>query len=124
MQGDCNVAARIFDDADEFRRVLTIADRRVTGVNSVLSEMTFDAPLIRNIKAAINSVRMAQADSNLSALKESLAKLNQVFDENTLRELKEARDNGFDSIEEFNDHQRTEASLRRSGIHLNPKRAE
>jgi TPR repeat protein len=121
FQHESDAAIRIFDEAEEFKQVAVVADHRVADINAELAKIDFDAPLIRDIKAAVNAVNSARADGGLAALKDTLAKLNQVYSEDKLHQLQDAKAHGFDSVEEYDDFKNSSAKLSRAGIHLNPK---
>jgi len=56
LQGDAKLATKIFEDADEFKRVSHVADDRLRAVNAVLEGITSDAPIIQELRSAMDEV--------------------------------------------------------------------
>ena len=82
LQNQANAAVQILDDANEFKNVSAIADQRVAGIEELLKQITSDAPIIHDLKNAIQDLRKELAGSNLAALKGALAKLNSLYETN------------------------------------------
>ena len=118
---DCDAALAVFNEATEFREVSSISARKVDAVSAALAKLTFDAPLIQEIKASIEAVKTAQTNGSLPSLKIALAKLNQTYDSEKLSRLAEAKSHGFDSTESYEDFKTSQAKLSKSGIRLNAR---
>ena len=82
MKAEADKAMRIVDDANEFNSVSEIATKKIREIEAELDTITSDAPIILNIKSAVDSVKVAQAGSSLLSLKDALWKLNQLYDNN------------------------------------------
>ncbi len=82
LRNEADVAIRILDEANDFKNVSEIADKRVAEIKALLKQITSDAQIVRDIEDAIQSLRKEQAGTNLSALKDAFAKLNSLYDSN------------------------------------------
>ena len=82
LQNDANSAVRISEEAAEFNRVSEIADQRIKAITAALERITSDAPIIQRIQEAIKTVKVAQSDSALRPLQDSLKTLNDLYDKN------------------------------------------
>jgi hypothetical protein len=82
LKSEADIAARILDEAKEFRRVSEIATGRVTAIEAELAQITSDAPIVLEIKDAIKSVKGEQMASDLRSLQEALGRLNKLYDSN------------------------------------------
>jgi hypothetical protein len=118
---ECDAADSIFREATEFRQVSDVANRAVAIVKSRLETINFDAPLVHDIKAAVSSVDTAQAEGDLNSLKLALSALNESYDADKLNHLTEAKAQGFDTTESYDDFKDRQSKLGRSGIRLNGK---
>ena len=75
-------AARILDEAKEFRGVSDIASSRIGEIERQFGRITSDAPFVLDLKSAIESLKAAQTGTSLSSLQDALWKLNQLYDGN------------------------------------------
>lgn len=118
---ECDAADSIFRETAEFRQVSDVATRAVAIIKSRLETINFDAPLVHDIKAAVSSVSTAQAEGDLKSLKLALSALNGSYDADKLNRLAEAKAQGFDTIESYDDFKDRQSKLGKSGIRLNGK---
>jgi hypothetical protein len=118
---DCDAALAVFNEATDFREVSAVSSRKVESVDAALSKLTFDAPLVQEIKASVEAVKTAQANGNVASLRSALAKLNQTYDSEKLSRLADAKSHGFDSIDSYEEFKINQARLSKSGIRLNPR---
>ncbi|MGX4807274.1 hypothetical protein [Bradyrhizobium guangdongense] len=121
LMSDCDAASAIFDEAAEFTRVSEIAGRKVAIVNAKLQGISFDAPLVQDLKTAVGGVGNAQTEGDLAALKAALSSLNALYDTGRLDRLATAKANGFETIESYDDYKDRQSRLSGSGIILNKK---
>lgn len=121
LMSDCDAASAIFDEAAEFTRVSEVAGRKVAIVNAKLQGISFDAPLVQELKIAVGGVGTAQAEGDIAALKRALSSLNGLYDSGRLDRLATAKGNGFDTIESYEDYKDRQSRLSGSGIILNKK---
>ena len=121
LTSDCDTASAIFDEAAEFTRVSDVAGRKVAIVNAKLQGVGFDAPLVQELKTAVDAVGTAQAEGDLAALKRALSSLNGLYDTGRLDRLATAKANGFETIESYEDYKDRQSRLSGSGIILNKK---
>ena len=92
FRGVANTAVRILDEAEGFRRVSEIANRRAAAIEAELAQITSDEPFMREIQDAIASVKLEQAGSNLRSLQNALGHLNKLYDSHS----KQLRQRKFD----------------------------
>jgi uncharacterized protein YecT (DUF1311 family)/invasion protein IalB len=118
VDADAKAANQILDEAAEFKTSSEIANQRLASVEAALAKLTFDAPLIQDIKATMAQVKNAQKDSNLQSLKAAFTKLVLLSDPNKLNRLVEAKGLGFDTIEAYDQYEEEKQKLSRSGIRL------
>jgi hypothetical protein len=121
LMSDCDAASSIFDEAAEFTRVSEVAGRKVAIVNAKLQGISFDAPLVQDLKTAVSAVGNAQTGGDLAALKGALSSLNGLYDTGRLDRLATAKANGFETIESYDDYKDRQSRLSGSGIILNKK---
>lgn len=121
LMSDCDAASAIFDEAAEFTRVSEVAGRKVAIVNAKLQGISFDAPLVRDLKTAVTAVGTAQAEGDIAALKRALSTLNGLYDTGRVDRLATAKANGFETIESYDDFKDRQSRLSGSGIILNKK---
>ena len=121
LMSDCDTASAIFDEAAEFTRVSEVAGRKVAIVNAKLQGISFDAPLVQELKTAVGGVGTAQAEGDIAALKRALSSLNGLYDSGRLDRLATAKANGFETIESYEDYKDRQSRLSGSGIILNKK---
>ncbi|BAL06793.1 hypothetical protein BJ6T_15060 [Bradyrhizobium japonicum USDA 6] len=121
LMSDCDTASAIFDEAAEFTRVSEVAGRKVAIVNAKLQGISFDAPLVQELKTSVGGVGTAQAEGDIAALKRALSSLNGLYDSGRLDRLATARANGFETIESYEDYKDRQSRLSGSGIILNKK---
>lgn len=119
VERDVKAALDIFAEAAEFKQISETANQRLATVGAALEKLTFDAPLIQEIKQTIGVAKKAQADANLKSLKEALSKLALLSDPDQLRRLKEAKAHGFDTIEAYDQYEEEKQKLSHAGIRLN-----
>jgi uncharacterized protein len=118
---ECDAADAVFREANEFRQVADVANRAVAIIKSRLQTINFDAPLVLDIKVAVSSVENAQAQGDIKLLRLALSTLNKSYDADKLNRLAEAKAQGFDTIESYDDFKDRQLKLSRSGIRLNGK---
>lgn len=118
---DCDAALTVFNEATDFKEVTVVASRKVESVEAALSKLSFDAPLVQEIKASLEAVKTAQSSGNVSSLRAALTKLNQTYDSEKLARLAEAKSQGFDSTDSYEEYKAHQATLSRSGIRLNSR---
>ncbi|WP_334445936.1 hypothetical protein [Bradyrhizobium sp. AZCC 1610] len=116
---DCDAALTVFNEATDFREVTAVASRKMESVEAALSKLSFDAPLIQEIKASVEAVKAAQSSGNVVSLRSALTKLNQTYDSEKLSRLAEAKSQGFDSTDSYEEFKANQAKLSKSGIRLN-----
>jgi hypothetical protein len=121
LMSDCDAASAIFDEAAEFTRVSEVAGRKAAIVNAKLQGISFDAPLVQDLKTAVGAVGNAQTGGDLAALKGALSSLNGLYDTGRLDRLATAKANGFETIESYDDYKDRQSRLSGSGIILNKK---
>jgi hypothetical protein len=118
---DCDAALAVFNEATDFREVSVVSSRKVESVDAALSKLSFDAPLVQEIKASVEAVKTAQTNGNVVSLRAALAKLNQTYDSEKLSRLADAKSHGFDSTDSYEEFKANQAKLSKSGIRLNPR---
>lgn len=118
---ECDAEDAVFRDAGEFRQVSDVAKRAVVLVKSRLDTISFDAPLVHDIRVAMTSVENALTGGDLKSLKQSLGALNEIYDANKLDRLVDAKAHGFDTAESYEEFKDRQSKLGRSGIRLNEK---
>jgi hypothetical protein len=118
---DCDAALAVFNEATDFREVALVASRKVESVEAALSKLSFDAPLVQEIKASVGAVKTAQSSGNVISLRAALTKLNQTYDSEKLSRLAEAKSQGFDSTDSYEEFKANQAKLSKSGIRLNSR---
>jgi hypothetical protein len=118
---DCDAALAVFNEATDFREVAVVASRKVESVEAALSKLSFDAPLVQEIKASVEAVKTAQSSGNVISLRAALTKLNQTYDSEKLSRLAEAKSQGFDSTDSYEEFKANQAKLSKSGIRLNSR---
>lgn len=118
---DCDAALAVFNEATDFREVAVVASRKVESVEAKLSKLSFDAPLLQQIKASVEAVKTAQSSGNVSSLRAALTTLNQTYDSEKLSRLAEAKSQGFDSTDSYEEFKANQAKLSKSGIRLNSR---
>jgi TPR repeat protein len=79
---DADVAIRKIQQAQDFKSISTSADKREREISAEIEKITSDAPLIQNIKAALQTLKTAQNGSDLPVLQNALAQLNKLYDDN------------------------------------------
>jgi hypothetical protein len=79
---DADVAIRKIQQAEDFKSISTSADKREREISAEIEKITSDAPLIQNIKAALQTLKTAQNGSDLPVLQNALAQLNKLYDDN------------------------------------------
>lgn len=118
---DCDAALAVFGEAADFRQISAIASRKIETVEATLVKLTFEAPIIAENRSAIEALKTAQSNGSVASLKAALAKVIQTYDADKLARLAEARSQGFDSTESYEDHKASQAKLSKSGIRLNAR---
>lgn len=118
---DCDAALAVFNEATDFREVSVVASRKVESVEAALSKLSFDAPLVQEIKASVEAVKIAQKNGNVVLLRAALTRLNRTYDSEKLSRLAEAKSQGFDSTDSYEEFKANQAKLSKSGIRLNPR---
>ena len=118
---DCDAALAVFNEATDFREVAVVASRKVESVEAALSKLSFEAPLVQEIKASVEAVKTAQSSGNIISLRAALTKLNQTYDSDKLSRLAEAKSQGFDSTDSYEQFKANQAKLSKSGIRLNSR---
>lgn len=118
---DCDAALAAFNEATDFREVTVVSSRKVESVEAALSKLSFDAPLVQEIKASVEAVKTAQTNGNVVSLRAALAKLNQTYDSEKLSRLADAKSHGFDSTDSYEEFKANQAKLSKSGIRLNSR---
>jgi tetratricopeptide (TPR) repeat protein len=82
LRVEADNATAVLDKATEFRRVSEIASSRIASIEEELAQITSDAPVMREIQDAIESVKIEQKGSNVSSLQGALENLNKLYDTN------------------------------------------
>ena len=82
LRTEADNATAVLDKAREFRRVSEIASNRMAIIEEELAQITSDAPIMRKIQDAIETVKVEQTGSNLSSLQGALENLNKLYDTN------------------------------------------
>lgn len=118
---DCDAALTVFNEATDFKEVTVVASRKVESVEAALSKLSFDAPLVQELKASVEAVKTAQSSGNVASLRAALTKLNQTYDSEKLARLAEAKSQGFDSTDSYEEYKAHQAKLSKSGIRLNSR---
>lgn len=121
LRANVDAAQAAIKAGQEFRRLQQVAADRLTAVSAAMDKVTFDAPMVSDIRNAITSLRAAQSGTDLEALRAALSVLERVYNSGALTRLKEARDRGFETVEEWDRYRADQERLGRSGIRLKPR---
>jgi TonB family protein len=89
LDRESQIGRQIVTSAEEFSRVSDIANQRILDIQTELDKVTSDAPIIQELRAAIQSTNSARPGTNLRVLQEALSRLNHLYDSNkdTIRRL-------------------------------------
>lgn len=121
LQRDANAAEQLYRDDAEFRRTRDASTQRVRRIEKSMQSIYFEAPLVTEIRATLASANAALEQADLDSLRESLKKLDSLYDENKLLRLKEAKESGFDTVEAYDRYLDEKKKLGGAGIVLKPR---
>jgi hypothetical protein len=116
LRKDADRATRLLADTRTYLRVATEANREVEAIETETSSITFDAPMLQEIRAHVARVKAALRKGDYNGLLEARRKLALFYDKEKLAKLRDARSKGFASWEEYERFLAEREKLSKSGI--------
>lgn len=121
LDADVSIATALLEEESEFKTYSEVSQRRISSIKETLAALHFDAPLIQEIRSAIATANKAIDNADLKTLKAAIGDINRLYDPQTLNRLREAKEHGFETINDYDEYLAEKKKLGRSGIKLKPR---